>query len=221
MIVFLQLTTAGVDSGPFDLYSNLDAYSEPFEENVSRDSLIAGYSTTVPDNAVTVRITSKENCISSVYITLRDVECDLAGYTEEITTTSTTTTICIRPAGLTTGNCISSIKPNENVTTWNFKNTSVIDACNAFKYFRDNYVPEVGGGVIGYKEIQYSQLQIEEILYDNIQSHTNCISVDDGYYWFQPNNSNQFTYFENTNPINIVTVLNGLVSAIDSCTYVP
>jgi hypothetical protein len=223
MIVFLKLTTAGIDSGPFDLYSNLDAYSEPFEENVSRDSLIAGYSTTVPDNATIVRITSKENCISSVDITLRDVECDLAGYTGEITTsstTSTTTTICIRPAGLTTGNCISSIKPNENVASWNFKNTSAIDACNAFTYFRDNYVPGAGGG-IGYKEIQYSQLQIGEILYDNIQSYTNCISVDDGYYWFQPTNSNQFTYFANTNPINIVTVLNGVVSAIDPCTYVP
>lgn len=92
MIVFLQLTTAGIDSGPFDLYSNLDGYSEPFEENVSRDLLIAGYSTTVPDNAITVRITSKEDCISSVDITLRNVECNLEGYTGEITTTTTTTT---------------------------------------------------------------------------------------------------------------------------------
>lgn len=82
MIVFLQLTTAGVDSGPFDLYSNLDGYDTPFEENVSRALLVAGYSTTVPDNAITVRITSKEDCISSVDITLRDVECNLAGYVE-------------------------------------------------------------------------------------------------------------------------------------------
>jgi len=96
MIVFLQLTTAGIDSGPFDLYSNLDGYSEPFEENVSRASLVAGYSTTVPDNAITVRITSKEDCISSVDITLRDVECNLEGYTGEITTT-TTTTITLPP----------------------------------------------------------------------------------------------------------------------------
>ena len=91
MIVFLQLTTAGVDSGPFDLYSNLDAYSEPFEENISRASLITGYSTDVPDYATVVRITSKEDCISSVDITLRDVECDLEGYTGVITTTSTST----------------------------------------------------------------------------------------------------------------------------------
>jgi len=92
MIVFLQLTTAGVDSGPFDLYSNLDGYDTPFEENVSRDLLVAGYSTTVPDNAITVRITSKEDCISSVDITLRDVECNLEGYTGEITTTTSTST---------------------------------------------------------------------------------------------------------------------------------
>jgi hypothetical protein len=90
MIVFLQLTTAGIDSGPFDLYSNFD-YDVPFETGVSRDSLIAGYSTTVPDNAIIVRITSIEDCISSVDITLRDVECNLEGYTGEITTTSTST----------------------------------------------------------------------------------------------------------------------------------
>ena len=105
MIVFLKLTTAGVDSGPFDLYSNLDAYSEPFEENVSKASLIAGYSTDVPDYATTVRITSKENCISSVDITLRDVECDLEGYTGEITTstssTTSTTTTAPPEAGIT------------------------------------------------------------------------------------------------------------------------
>ena len=127
MIVFLQLTTAGVDSGPFDLYSNLDAYSEPFEENVSRASLIAGYSTDVPDYATVVRITSKEDCISSVDITLRDVECDLEGYTGEITTsTSSTTTstttapptlrasIDISPSPQCDGSVLVTVRPDVN-----------------------------------------------------------------------------------------------------------
>lgn len=92
MIVFLKLTTAGIDSGPFDLYSNSDEYFEPFEENVSRDSLTTGYSTDVPDNATIVRIESTGDCISSVDITLRDLDCNLEGYTGEITSTSTSTT---------------------------------------------------------------------------------------------------------------------------------
>jgi hypothetical protein len=232
MIVFLQLTTAGIDSGPFDLYSNLNSFSEPFEENVSRASLVAGYSTTVPDNAIIVRITSKEDCISSVDITLRDVECNLEGYTGEITTTSTsttsttstTTTICIRPTGLTIGNLIFYIKPIESSNTRDFKNTSVADACDAFNYFRTEYDPLIGGGGVGFYQMEYSQLQINEPLYlnDNIYNpSTNCILVENGYYWFQPNNIGIFTYFANTNPINIVTVTNGLISAIDSCTYVP
>jgi len=127
MIVFLQLTTAGVDSGPFDLYSNLDGYSEPFEENVSRDSLVAGYSTTVPDNATIVRITSKEDCISSVDITLRDVECNLEGYTGEITTTSTstssTTTTSTSTSSTTTTTTTSAPLPEGSIVVRNNINT--------------------------------------------------------------------------------------------------
>ena len=228
MIVFLKLTTAGIDSGPFDLYSNFD-YDIPFETGVTRNSLIAGYSTDVPDYATVVRITSKEDCISSVDITLRDVECDLAGYTGEITTTSTssttstTTTACQRPSGLTTGNCISNVKPIASSSTIDFKNTSVIDACGAFDYFRDEYDPQIGGGGMGYQEIQFGTLQVGEILYlnYNLQPSTNCDVLSNGFYWFQPNTTYSFDYFSSTNPINIVTVLNGVVSAIDPCTYVP
>lgn len=96
MIVFLQLTTAGSDTGPFDLYSNLDGYIIAFETGVNKATLETGYSTTVPDYTNTVRITSTGDCINSVDITLRLAECDLDGYVENITTTTTsTTTICI------------------------------------------------------------------------------------------------------------------------------
>ena len=36
MTIFLQLTTAGSDSGPFNLYSDLDRYTIPFETDVVR-----------------------------------------------------------------------------------------------------------------------------------------------------------------------------------------
>jgi len=91
MIVFLTLTTAGSDTGPFDLYSNLNEFSIPFEEGVSKATLEAGYSTEVPDGASVVRITSAGDCVNSVDITLRLADCNLAGYVQEITTTTTTT----------------------------------------------------------------------------------------------------------------------------------
>lgn len=93
MIVLLTLTTAGSDSGPFDLYSNLDGYTTAFETGVDKATLEAGYSTTVPDGATIVRITSTGDCVNSVDITLRLAECDLAGYVENITTTTTTTSL--------------------------------------------------------------------------------------------------------------------------------
>lgn len=39
----ITLTTAGINSGPFNLYSNVDGYTTPFETNVTRASLLAGY----------------------------------------------------------------------------------------------------------------------------------------------------------------------------------
>lgn len=70
MTVLLTLTGAGIDTGPFDLYSNLDGYTVPFEIGVSKVALQAGYSTSVPDYAATVRIKSAGNCINFVDIIL-------------------------------------------------------------------------------------------------------------------------------------------------------
>lgn len=71
MTVLLTLTTAGVDSGPFDLYSNLDGYVSAFETGVSRTSLLAGYSTAlVPDYTTIVRVQSVGDCSNKVDITL-------------------------------------------------------------------------------------------------------------------------------------------------------
>jgi hypothetical protein len=79
MTVLLTLTTAGSDTGPFDLYSNLD-YIVPFETGISKIDLEAGYITTAPDYAIIIRVTSTEDCINYVDITL-------------VETTTTTTTI--------------------------------------------------------------------------------------------------------------------------------
>lgn len=82
MTVLITLTVAGADSGPFNLYSNLDGFVSAFETGVSKASLLAGYaSALVPDYTTTVRVKSDGACVNYVDI--------LLGAT---TTTSTTIT---------------------------------------------------------------------------------------------------------------------------------
>lgn len=88
MTVLLTLTTAGVDSGPFDLYSNLDSYTIPFEIGISKASLQAGYSSSVvPDYAAIVRVKSSGICINYTDIILT-----------EITTSTTSSSSTIAPS---------------------------------------------------------------------------------------------------------------------------
>ncbi len=83
MTVLITLITAGSDTGPFDLYSDFDGYTVPFETGVSKASLQAGYSTVlVPDTATTVKVQSTGTCDTFVEASL----------VFPITTTSTTST---------------------------------------------------------------------------------------------------------------------------------
>lgn len=55
----ITLTTAGADTGPFNLYSNIDGYVTPFETGVGKAALQAGYLTTlIPDTTTIVRVKS-------------------------------------------------------------------------------------------------------------------------------------------------------------------
>jgi hypothetical protein len=139
MTVFLTLTTAGSDSGPFNLYSNIDGYTVPFETGIDKILLEAGYSTTVPDDASVVRITSAGDCINSVDITLRLAECALDGYIEEITTTTTTTTSAPTTTTTTTSapttTTTTTSAPTTTTTTTSAPTTTTTTtvACECFK----------------------------------------------------------------------------------------
>lgn len=85
MTVLITLTVAGTDSGPFNLYSNLDGYTSPFETGVSKASLLAGYSSAlVPDYTTVIRVLSTGDCTNYIDITLD------APPTTSTTSTSTT-----------------------------------------------------------------------------------------------------------------------------------
>ena len=72
MTVLITLTTVGTDAGPFNLYSNTDGYSSPFETGISKAVLLAGYSSSlVPDVATTIRIKSDGNCTNFIDVVIR------------------------------------------------------------------------------------------------------------------------------------------------------
>lgn len=97
MTVLITLTIAGTDTGPFNLYSNLDGYVSPFESSVPKASLLAGYaSVLVPDGTTIIRVSSQGDCSNYVDIVI--------GATTTTTTTAspTTTTTTAVPTTTTT-----------------------------------------------------------------------------------------------------------------------
>jgi len=71
MTIKITLTTAEADTGPFDLYSNVDAFMSSFDVDITQGQLLAGYTTSdAPDGTTIVRVQSKGNCTSYVDIPL-------------------------------------------------------------------------------------------------------------------------------------------------------
>ena len=68
MNIYIQLTIAGTDVGPFDLYSNIDSFVTVYGIGISRASLVAGYNTVVPDGTTQIKLQSTGSCTNSVII---------------------------------------------------------------------------------------------------------------------------------------------------------
>jgi len=100
MVVTITISLAGAGTGPFDLYSNSDGFSVPFETGVSKSALESGYITNlVPNDATLVRVASTGVCTDFVTVSIA-----MAGITTTTTTTiiGTTSTTTTSPGGLTT-----------------------------------------------------------------------------------------------------------------------
>lgn len=69
MTVTITLTTAGADTGPFDLYSDVTSFTSAFDTNVPKSSLVAGFTTSnVPDGTTIVRVVSTGECKNHIDI---------------------------------------------------------------------------------------------------------------------------------------------------------
>jgi hypothetical protein len=109
----ITLTTAGSGTGPFDLYSDTDAYSSPFESGVAKASLISGYvSTLVPNGTTIIRVKSYNlGCTNYVDMPISGITTTTTTTTTLAPTTTTTTTTApvYTNAGTITNNTASPI----------------------------------------------------------------------------------------------------------------
>jgi len=101
--VTITLTTAGTDTGPFNLYSDVDGFVSAFETGVSKAALLAGYtSVLVPNGTTTIRVMS-DNPLCTNFIDIV-----ISGPCPTTTTTTSTTT--------TTTTCYASVSVDNNST---------------------------------------------------------------------------------------------------------
>ena len=90
MTVLVTLTLAGIDTGPFDLYSDADGFLVPLAIGISKVALQAGYSLTgVPDGATIIRAQSQGICTNFIDMFISGT---ITTTTSTSSTTSTTTT---------------------------------------------------------------------------------------------------------------------------------
>jgi len=104
LTVLITLTTAGADTGPFDLYSNTDGYTTPFETGIAKAALEGGYlSVSVPDSTTTIRVLSdSELCENYVDLAISGFTTTTTTSTSTSTTTSTSTSTTSTSTSTTT-----------------------------------------------------------------------------------------------------------------------
>lgn len=150
MTVLITLTTAGSDSGPFDLYSNSTGSWVKFEDNVPKSTLLAGYnSTLVPNGTTIVRVQSDGVCVNyiDIVLVLLTTTTTSTSSTSTSTTTSTTTvapTISLGSATCRSGNC------NDNASCGVHLPVNVYNA--PVGYYVDMRVEATAGGSITYSQ---------------------------------------------------------------------
>lgn len=103
MNVYIILTIAGTDVGPFDLYSDVDGFVTAFETGVSRADLVAGYtSVVVPIGTTQIKVQSTGDCTNYIIIDVATPTTSTTSTTTSTTSTTTTTTTTVSVTTTTT-----------------------------------------------------------------------------------------------------------------------
>lgn len=91
MQILVKLTTAGLDTGPFMVYSNLNNYQAPAYGPYTKSQMLAGVTITVPNSTTNIRIRSNSKCVNNIFLTLPTTTTSTSTTTTSTSTTSTTT----------------------------------------------------------------------------------------------------------------------------------
>jgi hypothetical protein len=106
----IGIVNIGVNAGPFDLYSDVDNFTTPFETGISKAQMEIGYvSNSAPDNSTIIRVQSTGDCDNYLDIPIA------AQPTTTSTTTSTTTTTL--PPTTTTSTTTTTLPPTTTTST--------------------------------------------------------------------------------------------------------
>ena len=69
MTGLIQIAQLGTDTGNFDLYSDINDFTEAFAQRVTREQLSAGFaSDNIPDGTKFVKVISRVFCTNSLDI---------------------------------------------------------------------------------------------------------------------------------------------------------
>lgn len=91
MTTLITLTLAGSDTGPFNVYSNIDNYTTAYATGLTRDQLLAGYNVTLPQWSTEVLVRSTGACQRDMYLNISGAPTTTTSTTPPPTTSSTTT----------------------------------------------------------------------------------------------------------------------------------
>ena len=99
MLIQITITIPpGGAAGPFDLYSDADGFTTPFETQVPAVDLVAGYTVTLPMGATIIRVCSVGTCENCIDL---PTNCPTTTTTTTVAPTTTTTTT-VAPTTTTT-----------------------------------------------------------------------------------------------------------------------
>ncbi len=119
----ITLTTAGADTGPFNLYTDIDGFVTPFETGVGKAALEAGYlSSLIPDGTSIVRVKSTSLfCTNYINLALPTTTT-----TTSTSTSTTTTTTTAAPATVSIDACGSQqADPSGNIVIYVYASVPV------------------------------------------------------------------------------------------------
>lgn len=98
MTATITLTTAGSDTGPFNLYSNIDGYISAFQTGIARSILVAGLTTgTVPDGTTEILVKSTGVCQRDLYLAIEGAPTTTTTSTSTSSTSTTSSTTTLNP----------------------------------------------------------------------------------------------------------------------------